>query len=89
MPRGRKQQDSSILEMALLGFEAKKQEIEERINALRAQLGVRRGRPPGRPAEDRTAPRKKRTLSAAARKRISAAQKRRWAEHRREQSGSE
>jgi hypothetical protein len=68
--------------MALVGYEMERKKIDEKIKELRARLGgggstARVGRPPA----TETAPRK-RQLSAAARKRIAAAQKKRWAEHR-------
>ena len=80
MPRG-KAKDTSMLAMALVGYELEKKRIEDKIREIRAQIG---GRKPGRPAA--SAPEngepKRRRLSAAARKRIAAAQKKRWAEHR-------
>lgn len=79
-----------VLTAALEGLEAQKRRIEEQLEQVRSALGVggvRRGRPPrsamhngagdglsvARPA------RKRRRLSAEARARISAAQKKRWA----------
>jgi hypothetical protein len=90
MPRGKAKQDTETLEMALVGFEQKKVEIEEKIRHIKGLLG---GSPVSSPkkssgpkAKDVAAPgRKKRTLSAAARKRIALAQKKRWAEHRKNQ----
>jgi hypothetical protein len=91
MPRGKAKQDTETLEMALVGFEQKKVEIEEKIRYIKGLLA---GSPvsspkktPGpKPKEAVAAPaRKKRTLSAAARKRIALAQKKRWAEHRKNQ----
>jgi hypothetical protein len=95
MPRGKRTEDTTILSMALIGYETEKQRIEGKINEIRALLGG------GRPANNATArpatasasapssspassapASRKRTLSAAARKRIAAAQKKRWAEHR-------
>jgi hypothetical protein len=58
-------------------------ELRDTATKLLTDLGheadrfVRRGRKPGRPAESGV--RRKRTMSAAARKRISDAQKERWA----------
>jgi hypothetical protein len=82
MPRGKAAQDSSMLAMALVGYELEKQKIEGKIRDIRAKLG-------GAVTAIKKAigaPAKKRTLSAAARKRIAAAQKRRWAEHRKKQA---
>lgn len=75
MPRGRTTQDPNILAMALIGYEMERQKIDEKIRQIRAKLG--KGGAGGEKG-----PRKKRTLSVAARKRIAAAQRRRWAEHR-------
>lgn len=82
MARRRLSQDSSVLEILLLGYEQKKREIEEEIRKIQGQIGGRRGRPPSRSAVKQEDAPKKRTLSEAARRRIAAAQKRRWAEHR-------
>jgi hypothetical protein len=66
-----------LLEMALIGYEAQKKWINAAISDIQAQLGHRgRGRPTA--TNDGAAP-KKRTMSAAARKRIGAAQRKRWA----------
>jgi hypothetical protein len=85
----------SLLTAALEGLELQKQRIDEQIQEVRALLGkipARRGRPPGSTnagstnggsATKRTASR----LSASARKRIAAAQKRRWAEYRKSAGG--
>lgn len=81
MPRAaRTLQDQSLLAAALEGLQLQKQRIDDQIREVRALLGKtsgRRGRPPG-PAAKRGASR----LSTSARKRIAAAQKRRWAEYR-------
>ncbi len=65
--------------MALVGYEIEKQKIDEKIQAIRAQL--KGGRAASSPAAKNPSG-AKRVLSAAARRRIAAAQKRRWAEHR-------
>lgn len=83
MPRGRASSDTTMLAMALVGYELEKQKIEEKIREIRARLGGRKGGGAGGPAADKAAaPRHKRTLSASARRRIAAAQRKRWAEHR-------
>jgi hypothetical protein len=72
----------SLLEAALIGFEAQKVKIEEHISAVRSQLGLRG---PGRPRQSVPKPelptpeRKKRHLSAAGRRAIIDAAKKRWA----------
>jgi len=72
--------DTSILEMALVGLRAQAQAIDEQMAALRKRLGIRGDRTATRMSTDATQP--KRTMSAAARKRIADAQKKRWAAHR-------
>ena len=70
----------SLLTAALEGLELQRQRVEEQIQEVRSLLGRapgRRGRPPATAGK-----RGRGRLSAAARKRIAAAQKRRWAEYR-------
>jgi hypothetical protein len=81
MPRGKSNQNAEILEYALRHLEKERDEIQARIDHVRKQLGSRPAAPAPAPS---AAPRKKRVLSEAARKRIAAAQKRRWAEHRKQ-----
>ncbi len=83
MARGKSVQDPALLAAALEGLEAQRNRIEEQIEQVRALLGQgpsRRGRPPGVANAKRAT--KKRVLSPAARKRIAAAQKKRWANFR-------
>jgi hypothetical protein len=85
MVRSNSVQDSSLLKAALEGLELQKQRIEEQIVQVRQLLGRTNGR--GRPSIKMTGAHvAKRNLSPAARKRISAAQKRRWAEFRKTHS---
>ena len=81
MARGRSTQDLATLQMALIGYQVEKQKIEDSIRAIQAQLKGKRVSPVS--ASDQRAPGTKRVLSPAARKRIAAAQRKRWAEHRR------
>jgi hypothetical protein len=87
--------DDSLLAAALEGLELQKRRIDDQIQEVRLLLGKatgRRGRPPGlsqsglsQSGLSQTGPNHKRgrgRMSAAARKRIAAAQKRRWAEYR-------
>ncbi len=81
-----------ILEAALQGLEAQKQRLDEQISEVRAMMGHRVGRPPKhatasevKPASNHSQARKRRTLSPEARKRIAAAQKKRWAAFRKTQ----
>jgi len=74
-----------ILEAALHGLELQRQKLDDQIAQVRSILGRRVGRPPKGGSQATGAPRtgrKSRTLSAEARKRIAAAQKRRWAAFR-------
>jgi len=79
--------DQSVLEMALVGYQAERAKIRAAIEAIQAHLG-KRG--PGRPKGSTRAPKQeaaskakpKKTLSAAARKRISEAAKKRWAKRK-------
>ena len=86
MAKGKADQNNAILEYALSHLERERDEIQAKIDHILSQLG---GHPsattPGAasaPLASANGPRKKRVLSEAARKRIAAAQKRRWAEHR-------
>jgi len=66
--------------MALIGYQVERQKIEDKIGEIKAQLG---GKAATRSkVAVKSAGHAKRVLSAAARARISAAQKKRWAEHR-------
>ena len=80
MPRLKKRlQSEELLEAALAGLQLRRQQLDEQIMEVRALLGRgtrRRGRPPGVVKNGSS------RLSAAARQRIAAAQKRRWAEYR-------
>ena len=76
MPKGKKTRatDTSLLEAALIGFEQMKRNVEEKIAGIRSQLSggsVSSGQAP--------APTGRHPLSPAARRRIAAAQRKRWA----------
>lgn len=91
MPRPRKAiQDPTFLTAALEGLELQKQRIEEQIRQVRAMLG-KKGPAVSAPVlpvvEEK--PARKRNLSEAARRRIAAAQKKRWAAFRKEQPQGE
>ncbi len=83
-----------ILEAALQGLEAQRQKLDEQIAQVRAMLGRRAGRPSkharaqagGVNGTERTGNGRRRVLSAEARKRIAAAQKKRWAAFRKDQA---
>jgi len=78
MPRTSSIRNHALLTAALEGLELQKKRLDDQIQEVRSLLGKgRRGRPPGS-NNQRSAGR----LSTAARRRIAAAQKRRWAEYR-------
>ena len=88
MARGRSNEDLTTLQMALVGYEIERQKIEDKIRELQRQLGGSKAT--AQPADGASkAPRAKRVLSASARKRIAAAQKKRWAEHRKQMARGE
>ena len=82
MPRTPKQ-DTELLEAALIGFQHKRDQVERKIADLRSQIGGHpaSGPAPAAAADGASAP-KKRTMSAAARRRIALAQKNRWAAYK-------
>jgi len=83
MARGRSTEDLTTLQMALVGYQIEKDKIENKIRDIQAHLKGRRGAVPvsgSKPSRGR------RQLSPAARARIAAAQKKRWAEHRRQKA---
>jgi hypothetical protein len=67
--------------MALVGYQVERQKIDDKIRQIQGQLGGKQG-PAATAGAAKKAGRKKRVLSAAARARIAAAQRKRWAEHR-------
>lgn len=80
MPRG-KQLDPSILQAALAGLEFQRQRLDQQIAKVEGLLAPARRKPTA--AQEPAKPR--RTMSLAARRRISAAQKRRWAQLKKSQ----
>ena len=81
MARGRSAADLTTLKMALVGYQYERQKIDDRIREIEAQLKGKHVALPSASSEHK-ATGVKRVLSPAARKRIAAAQKKRWAEHR-------
>jgi len=79
MARGKSADDLATLQMALVGYQVERQKIEEKINELQGKL---KGKHVGVSSVGGGVTRAKRVLSPAARARIAAAQKKRWAEHR-------
>jgi hypothetical protein len=87
MPRGKSSEDLHTLQMALVGYQMERQKIDEKIREIQSRLGGRRAAAPaGGGAAKKIV---KRVLSPEARKRIAAAQKKRWAEHRRKLAATE
>jgi peptidoglycan hydrolase CwlO-like protein len=83
-----------ILEAALQGLETQRQRLEEQISQVRSMMGQRAARPSkgsataganSDSASTSSRDRKRRILSPEARKRIAAAQKKRWATFRKNQ----
>lgn len=73
--------DDLTIQMALIGYQIERQKIDDKIRELQGQLKGKRATLPSTDAAEKPAT-TKRTLSPAARRRIAAAQKKRWAEHR-------
>ncbi len=74
--------DPMLLQAALEGLELQRQRIEDQIGQVRSMLGKERPRSVPVDHSESTHGIKRRKLSVAARKRIAAAQKKRWAEFR-------
>ena len=82
MPRGKAvlhTPDHTTLQMALVGYELERERINTKISEIQSLLGT--AKTAGASSAGAGEPRK-RVLSVAARKRIAAAQRKRWAEHR-------
>lgn len=83
MPRTKDSSQAELVQLALLGIDAKIEQLKEKRAQLAALLGTRTGNPAAsegvnnKPVE--TKPKKSRKMSAAARAKISAAAKARWA----------
>src|SRR5712692_349170 len=90
MLRGTRVVDKSILNAALQGLELQRQRIEEHITQVRAMLGIRpRGRPrkSALPTFNPQPASRRGTMSAAGRRRIALAQKKRWAKYKKAKAG--
>jgi len=79
--------DTQLLQMALVGYEAERQKITQKIAELQAQLNGR-SRRSGTPATATPVTRFRRQMSPAARRRIATAQKKRWAAYRKKQKAA-
>ena len=69
--------DATLLSAALIGYQQELMRIEQAMAEIRRQVGAK-----AIPSLGPAPARKRRTLSAAAGKRIAAAQKKRWAEYK-------
>ena len=83
MARGRSTDDTATLQMALVGYQIEKDKIETRIKEIQSQLKGKKTTTTAAAPVEKASGSVKRMLSPEARKRIAAAQKKRWAEHRR------
>jgi len=81
MARARSIGDTTILEMALVGYQVEMEKIDKRIHEIRLLLKGKRPSSLTSPDHSGKAP-VKRFMSEEARERIAAAQRKRWAEHR-------
>ena len=82
MPKGKSSTNADILRYALAHLEQERDQIQAKIDHINSQLGQKVSVPAASAGASGVEPRKKRVLSVSARKRIAAAQKKRWAEHR-------
>jgi len=90
MTRSPKQlNDPNLLEAALEGLLLQKQRIDSQIHEVRSLLGKRKNGSYSTAAAPVATAMRKRELSASARRRIAAAQKKRWAEYRKARASSE
>src|ERR1035438_7775026 len=80
MPKTTTIDHTSVLEMALVGYEMQQKRIEAAIAEIQAELGQGGARPSTATATDSSEPKppRKKRFSAAARKRMALAQKKRW-----------
>ena len=77
--------DKTTLEMALIGYEAERQRVQQKIAEIQSQLNGRFRRSTTSATPQASG---RRTMSTAARKRIAAAQKKRWAAFHRKQKAA-
>ena len=71
--------DTELLEAALIGLQRRGSDIDEKIADLRRQLGIRGGAAKTSVGAAAVLGRKRRRMSAAGRRRIAEAQRKRWA----------
>lgn len=75
--------DTTTLEMALIGYQIERKKIDDKIREIQDQL---KGKAAAPAAGEKGTAVGKRVLSAAARRRIALAQRKRWAEHRKREA---
>ncbi len=78
----RRQIDNDLLEMALLGYKTRREEVIRKMSEIEGLLRSQRRGAPASIAEALTTNKPKRQLSAAGRRAIRAGVKKRWAEFR-------
>jgi hypothetical protein len=83
MARGKNTDDLTTLRMALVGYQIERERIDEKIREIQAHLKGKHVNLASQAEPEKKTAAVKRVLSPAARRRIAAAQKKRWAEHRR------
>ncbi len=79
--------DRTILEAALEGLQHRLEAINEKMTEVRGLLSGRAAKAPAVAESAAEKPARKRRMSAAARKRIAEAQRRRWQQFRASQKG--
>lgn len=80
--------NAELLNAALDGLEAQRQRVEQQISEIRRLLGAPAAAPRPVAAPVAAAAPRKRAMSAAARKRIADAQKKRWQEFRKKSASA-
>jgi hypothetical protein len=78
--------DNTLLEAALLGYQAEQKRIQAAIADLQKRIGSKGATPKSSSSSSQPAARKKHRISAEGRARIAAAQRKRWAAAKKEAS---
>jgi hypothetical protein len=84
MAKVKKSDDLTTVQMALVGYEVEKQRLEQKIREIHSLLGGKRIKIGS--SNGTAGPRTRHQMSAAARKRIAAAQRKRWQEYRKQKA---
>ena len=88
MPRGRKSNESELIQFAIAGINARIEELEQKREQLAAQAGGRESAAEAGAGEAGPG-QKRRKVSAATRAKLKAAAKKRWAREKRESAQRE